>query len=135
MFNAIIIVSASTGALGGIYSKWIAVAGATMAAIGTVVKELLPNIAQSEQELAELDRLIDFYSKYMNRLEILWYDFDNQIISEEKMIHSLFEMKDEECNKYSLMNKGIRSISKKEQNEIDNMSTEYINRVYNSKYD
>jgi hypothetical protein len=128
--DSLIIACATTGALGGTYNKWIAIIGAGLVALGSILKAILPNITQSEQELSELDRLIDFYSKYMNKLEQLWYECNQDVTQEDKMIRRLFELKDEECDKYSLLNKGIRGISKKEQCEIDKKSSEYINRVY-----
>jgi hypothetical protein len=96
----------------------------------SILKAILPNITQSEQELCELDRLLDFYSKYMNRLERLWYEYNEENILENDMIHKLFEMKEDECDKYSLLNKGIRTISKKEQKKINEESENYINSVY-----
>jgi hypothetical protein len=54
--NALIITCATLGSMGGMYSKWIAIAGAGLVATGSVLKTLLPNITQSEQELSELDR-------------------------------------------------------------------------------
>ncbi|MDR0682043.1 MAG: hypothetical protein LBG15_09390 [Dysgonamonadaceae bacterium] len=128
--DSAIIILASIGSFGGFYNKWIAIILSGLVAIGAVLKTILPNVTQSEQELSELDRLMDFYSKYMNRIERLWYMYDNGNTTEDEMIHKLFEMKEEECDKYSLINKGIRSISKKEQEKIDKECIEYINRVY-----
>ena len=133
--DSVIIIAATVGTIGGTYNKWVAIAGLGLVAVSSVLKAILPHIAQSEQELCELDRLMDFYSKYMNRLEKLWYDYENEIIPEKETVYKLLEMKDWECDKYSLMNKGVRSISAKEQNNIDKESSEYINRVYFLKPD
>ena len=130
IINSIIIIIATIGAFGGTYNKWIAIIGSFIVAMGAIIKSILPNITQTEQELSELDRLMDFYSKYMNKLEKLWYDFDKEIFPESEAISRLFEMKDDESDKYSFMNKGVRSISKKEQEKIDKECVEYINRVY-----
>ena len=41
-----------------------------------------------------------------------------------------FEIKESECSKQSLFNKGVRGISKSMQNKIDNDAENYINEVY-----
>ncbi|MDR1347824.1 MAG: hypothetical protein LBJ63_05250 [Prevotellaceae bacterium] len=132
IFDSAIILLSTAGALGSGVSGiiWIAVIASGLIALGSILKSILPNITQSEQELSELDRLMDFYSKYMNNLEKLWYEYDKKNIDERTMIMQLFEMKKDEADKYSALNKGIRSISKKKQAEIDKESENYINEVY-----
>jgi len=137
IFNVLIITLPTLGALcGGIFDNIIyAITGASATALTAALKSILPNLTQSEQELSELDRLMDFYSKYMNNLEKLWYNYDKDFITEKEMINKLFEIKEDECDRYSLLNKGVRSISKKEKYTIENDCTEYINRVYFIKTD
>jgi hypothetical protein len=128
--DALIVSFAAIGALGGSYCHLIAVIGASAVAVMSILKPFIHFVIQSEQELSELDRLMDFYAKYFNKLEKLWYEYHNDKIKEDEMIDKLFAMKEEECDKYSLMNKGIRSISETEQNKINEECAEYINRVY-----
>ena len=111
----------------------ITVVGASITAIVAALKSLLPHLIQTDQELSELDRLMDFYSKYMNKLERIWYELYNDFIPEKEAIGRLFIMKEEEADKYSTLNRGIRSISKKEQDEIDKRAAEYIDEVYFKK--
>ena len=131
IIDSAIIALSTIGALGSIIIDIkIAVYGVSLVALTSILKTALSNMLQSEQEFSELDRLIDYYSKYMNSLERIWYDYDKDLIAEDEMIHRLFDIKAEECNRYSLLNKLIRSIPKKEQKKIDEKSSEYINRVY-----
>ena len=44
-----------------------------------------------------------------------------------------FKLKDSECDKESIFNKGVRYISKGLQKKIDEQAEEYINRVYFEK--
>lgn len=44
-----------------------------------------------------------------------------------------FKLKDSECDKESIFNKGVRHISKELQKKIDKQAEEYINRVYFEK--
>jgi len=132
LFNMFVIVIPMLGAVGGgiLDSVIFAVTGASITALVAALKAILPNLIQSDQELSDLDRLMDFYSKYMNKLEQIWYKYDTDIISEPEMMDLLFSAKEEETDKYSLLNKGIRSISKREQSKIIEDSINYINKVY-----
>ena len=96
----------------------------------SIIKSILPNFLQSETELSELDNLSDFYVQYMNSLERLWYNFDHNYVDEENTMKYFFDLKETECSKQSKLNKGVRNISKKFQEELNDGATEYINRVY-----
>ena len=85
---------------------------------------------QAEPELSDLDKLSDFYARYMNQLEKIWYDFDKDIIDEHDAMKLFFVLKDTECDKESLLNKGVWDISDKEQDKINSEASDYIDKVY-----
>lgn len=130
-FDATIIVLASTGTLGGVFQQYIISAITSgLVALSTIIKSLLPNFIQSEQELTELDRLMDYYSRYLNKLERIWYIEENEHINEKEAIEQLFDIKDDEADKFSSMNKLVRNISDKELKKINERARDYVNRVY-----
>ncbi len=93
----------------------------------------MPNFLQSEPELSELDNLSNFYVHYMNSLEKIWYDHEHEFTEEKETMELFFKLKDSECDKESIFNKGVRYISKGLQKKIDEQAEEYINRVYFEK--
>lgn len=129
-FSSIIIILASIGTIGGVYQKWIAVIASGLVAISTILKSLMPNFIQSEQELTELDRLMDYYSRYLVKIERIWYDNYESNITDKEAIEQLFYIKDDEADKYSSMNKLVRHLSERENNIIDHKAKEYVTRVY-----
>lgn len=129
-FNTFMIFCASIGAIGGVYKQYIAVVASFLIAVSSILKALLPNVIQSDQELSDLDRLMDFYSKYLNALEKIWYENENKLIEEKEIVEKLFALKDDECDKYSSMNKGVRRISPTEMKKINEQAQEYVSRVY-----
>jgi ABC-type transporter MlaC component len=133
LYNGIIIGVSAGGALTSLINKWFAVGATSIIAVITIIKAALPNLIQTEEELSELDRLMDYYNQYLNKLENLWYNFYSDKINEQEMMKLLFSYKDEECNKSSVLNKGIRALSEVEQKKIDEQCREYINRVYFTK--
>lgn len=132
-YNGFVAIVASFGALGYAIDAYIPFITSMVVGFVSIVKSVLPNFLQTEPELCELDGLSDFYVQYMNALEKIWYDFDNGFIDEKETMERFFKLKANECDKESILNKGVRRISKKEQKKIDLKSIEYINRVYFTK--
>ena len=132
-YNMSIALLASGGALGSVINMWIPTVTSFIVAFGSIIKSVMPNFLQTEPELLELDGLSDFYSEYLNHLEKIWYDSDNDIIDEQKAMSQFFELKESECDKASILNRGVTNISKKMQNRINEEAGEYINRVYFTK--
>lgn len=104
----------------------------TSVAIGilSVTKPLIPKVIQPESELAELDALHVFYTKYLNEIEFMWFQMENYIETEKQIAEKFHELKNSECDKEAILNKYIRHISKKFQSKINKQVTEYINRRY-----
>lgn len=129
-YNAFIAVTASIGAIASV--KYAIIAQISSVLIGgvSIIKSILPAFIQGETELSSLDVLADFYNKYMNSLENIWYRFDHDIITEEEAMKEFFELKQTECDKQSQLNRLVRNISKKFQKKIDEEATIYINSVY-----
>lgn len=128
--NALTVLFASIGAIGGIYDPLFAIIASALIAISSILKSLIPHIIQSDQELAELDRLMDYYSRYLNAIEKVWYENENKVYDEKYILERFFTLKDEEADKYSAMNKGVRDIPTKEMKKINDQAREYVNRVY-----
>lgn len=125
--------TASVGALGYSINEIIPFITSIIIGITSIAKSILPNFLQSAQDLSELDVLSDFYVRYMNSLEKIWYDNENNYADEKETMDRFFELKETECDKESAYNRGVRNISKKMQREIDAEAEEYINRVYFEK--
>lgn len=132
-YNGILAFTASVGALGYSINEIIPFITSIIIGITSIAKSILPNFLQSAQDLSELDVLSDFYVRYMNSLEKIWYDNENNYADEKETMDRFFELKKTECDKESAYNRGVRNISKKMQREIDAEAEEYINRVYFEK--
>ena len=132
-YNGILAFTASVGALGYSINEIIPFITSIIIGITSIAKSILPNFLQRAQDLSELDVLSDFYVRYMNSLEKIWYDNENNYADEKETMDRFFELKETECDKESAYNRGVRNISKKMQREIDAEAEEYINRVYFEK--
>lgn len=132
-YNGFVAITASAGALGTLLNDKVPLFASMLIGFVSIIKSVLPNFVQGESELSSLDVLADFYNKYMNSLENIWYRFDHDIIDEKQAMDEFFKLKETECDKMSQMNKLVRNISKRFQRKIDEEAKEYINRVYYEK--
>lgn len=134
-YNGFVAITASAGALGTLLNDKVPLFASMLIGFVSIIKSVLPNFVQGESELSSLDVLADFYNKYMNSLENIWYRFDHDIIDEKQAMDEFFKLKETECDKMSQMNRLVRNISKRFQKKIDEEAIKYINRVYYEKYE
>lgn len=132
-YNGFVAITASVGALGTLLNDKVPFFASMLIGFVSIIKSVLPNFVQGESELSSLDVLADFYNKYMNSLENIWYRLDHDIIDEKQAMDEFFKLKETECDKMSQMNRLVRNISKRFQRKIDEEAKEYINRVYYEK--
>lgn len=132
-YNGFVAITASAGALGTLLNDKVPFFASMLIGFVSIIKSVLPNFVQGESELSSLDVLADFYNKYMNSLENIWYRLDHDIIDEKQAMDEFFKLKETECDKMSQMNRLVRNISKRFQRKIDEEAKEYINRVYYEK--
>lgn len=132
-YNGFVAITASAGALGTLLNDKVPLFASMLIGFVSIIKSVLPNFVQGESELSSLDVLADFYNKYMNSLENIWYRFDHDIIDEKQAMDEFFKLKQTECDKMSQMNRLVRSISKRFQKKIDEEAATYINSVYYEK--
>lgn len=132
-YNGFVAITASAGALGTLLNDKVPFFASMLIGFVSIIKSVLPNFVQGESELSSLDVLADFYNKYMNSLENIWYRFDHDIIDEKQAMDEFFKLKETECDKMSQMNRLVRNISKRFQRKIDEEAATYINRVYYEK--
>lgn len=132
-YNGFVAITASAGALGTLLNDKVPFFASMLIGFVSIIKSVLPNFVQGESELSSLDVLADFYNKYMNSLENIWYRLDHDIIDEKQAMDEFFKLKETECDKMSQMNRLVRNISKRFQKKIDEEAATYINRVYYEK--
>ena len=134
-YQCFIAITASIGTFGYVFENWLPFVSSLLIAFISVVKALFPQFIQPEKELCILDSIMDFYNRYMNDLELLMHQNDTEQLNEDETMIKIHQLKGDECEKQSIMNRFVRSIPKKRLKLLENESTEYINRVYFNKYE
>ena len=134
-YQLFIALVASGGTFGYMINVYAPLFSSGIIAFVSVAKSIFPHFLQPEKELCILDGLMDYYNQYMNELEHLFYQLDHKDINDREAILKIYELKEDECSKLSIMNRLVRNIPQSRNKEIDKESTEYINKVYFNKYE
>lgn len=92
-------------------------------------------IVQSESELEELDELSKSYSKYLDDVELVWNKLENNLETKERIVIMFKDIQDSYCGCDEILNKNVRSISKRFQIKIIKKLTEQIQKKYGCKAD
>lgn len=84
-YNGFVAITAFAGALGTLLNDKVPFFASMLIGFVSIIKSVLPNFVQGESELSSLDVLADFYNKYMNSLENIWYRLDHDQKNKNKM--------------------------------------------------
>ena len=107
LFNIGVLAFSSAGIMGwGIWDKMPLVSCIIIAVI-SLVRLLQPHLVMNEKQLKGLDNIHKFYTDYYNKLEKMWYDFENERITEEQATKTFFKLKKTELNIDSVVSETI----------------------------
>ncbi|SEE14212.1 hypothetical protein SAMN04487850_0745 [Prevotella aff. ruminicola Tc2-24] len=117
--------------------KWATIISAVIAAVSAIIKECLPLLMQSDEELKKMDNIYDFYKGYLQKLEKLFMErYDpNTDVDDVKMTARFDEIVKTEGSNESELNCLCRSLTKKEEMKIQELTDRYFDRIYNDVYD
>ena len=132
--NFIIALSASVGALGNSLHEYVSFVCCLIIGVISITKPLFSQFMQSEKDLRILDSLMDYYTGYMNELEILFYKLRSEL-SEDNAIKEFYLLKKNDSNKQSQLNRLIFHIPKRVMKKLTAKSDEYLKRVYYNIYE
>jgi hypothetical protein len=131
IFNIIILSFSSAGIMGWTFWKELPIVSCIIIAGISLMKLLSPHIVPSEKQTEKLDKVIDFYFDYFNKLEKLWLDFDNYRINEEQAQEQFYKLKDSEREFNKITNEIVKSIINKIQKKSAIETSTYLNRTFN----
>lgn len=130
-YNIFIIGVTAIGGPTFFLSHWFAFVTTIAASLLEIFRGFMPAFCQSEEELVKLDSLATYYGDTLQKLEDLWNCHENPDNPDEK---ALMKEKAKILKKSSenevLMNKLLRSLSQKEDDEIRKQADDYLIRKF-----
>jgi hypothetical protein len=132
-FNILILVFSGSGILG--WELWQPIAWVALILIALIqLLSLIQNqLIRDDKEIARIAKLRTLYTKYFNKLEKLWVDFENENITENEASVSFFELRQIEQETIEALDNKIgikkwKSLSAK----ADKETREYFNTYHSN---
>ncbi|WP_293302036.1 hypothetical protein [Pedobacter sp. UBA4863] len=94
-----------------------------------IVRLVQPHLFPTEKQIEKLEFVTDFYFDYYNKLEKLWFDYENERIDEENTQLEFYKLKDSEKEVNKIINEVIKTVDKKMKEKCDKATEEYFNRL------
>ncbi|WP_295811489.1 hypothetical protein [uncultured Apibacter sp.] len=133
IFNIFTLLFSSAGIMGWKFWDYMPVIACIIIAIVSLLKLIQPHLIPTEKEIKDLDSIHNFYEDYYNKLEKLWYTFENEIINEEKATKEFYYIKKTELTINSLVNNVLKSKPKKLINKAKESSDSYFEQTFYNK--
>jgi len=96
-----------------------------------LIKLLQTHIVPSDKQIEKLDSISDFYFDYYNKIENLWYDYNNDRLSDEDAQEKYYEIKSTEKEINKIVKDIIKSVNKSAANKADLETKSYLTRTFN----
>lgn len=134
-YNMCIICVSAIGAPTFFISHWCAFVTTIAASVLEVIKSFIPAVCQSEEELSKIDVLSTYFGETLQKIERLWNTHENtESPDEQSLSRELSKVLKKSPEMETLMNKLIHSLSKKEDELIQNQADKYfIQKFYEQK--
>lgn len=131
-YNYAIIIIASLGAFTFFINHWCTFGTTIVTFFLEIFKNFVPAMCQPEKELVELDNLATYYGETSRKLEELWTKYELGYYKKEKTTVSkeLYNLLNDKSENDTKMNRLIHSLSKKEDEKIQDQTDEYLKSKY-----
>jgi|LAHS01.1.fsa_nt_gb hypothetical protein len=131
-FQFIIILLTTLGAFGFFLNEWCAFASSLIPVFGELVKKLIPQMSQPEEELGKLDSIASEFEETLYELIPLWNRHEDGSVNDEQANIELPKIIKGQSDKKDIMNKLVRKISKKEELAYQEAADEFLTRNFYS---
>jgi hypothetical protein len=132
-FNISILVFSTSGVMGwGVWDSLPLVACIIIAAI-SLLRLIQPQIVLSDKQFISLGTIQKFYTDYYDRLEKLWYDYEDGRLPEHQAAERFFEIKNTETGILELIGETIRTKPNGLVKKAKENSDAYFKEVFNSE--
>jgi len=132
VINLAVVIFSIVGAVAGwkVWEILIPLIACTAIAIISSLKHIIPYLIPSEKQVEEYDKIADFYCNLYLKFEYLWFNFENNQISEKKMQKQYHDLKQSERE----INKLINKIHKKSNKSLSNQAKEETKTFFKQFY-
>lgn len=134
-FNIFILIFSAGGVMG--WKLWdnIPMIACIIIAVVSLMRLLQPHIIISETQILNLKIINDFYFDYFNKIECLWFDYEDETINENEAKRRFFEIKGTETKINSVINEMMHSKSKMIEKKATTQTDDYLKTIFKTYKD
>ncbi|MCY0967893.1 hypothetical protein [Chryseobacterium wangxinyae] len=130
-FNIIIVVFSTSGVLGWSFWKDLPFATSIIIMIMSIVKLLGTELIPNDNTFKKIEKSIDLYCDYYNKLENLWYEFDNDKIDNDKAQRKFYLIVAGEKDISKIINEVIKTKNSSFQDKAEIECNKYFDNIFN----
>lgn len=130
-FNIFILVFSTSGVLGWTWLKELPFITSIIVMIMSIIKLIGTELIPNDNTFKKIEKAIDSYCDYFNKLENLWYEFDRDTINETKAQKKFYLIMNDEKDITKIVNEIIKDGNKQFQTRAEMISTNYFNNIFN----
>lgn len=133
LFNLTITIFSTAGIMGWKFWDDLPAVSCIIIAIISLTKLIQPHLIPSDKQIEKLDKIADFYYDFYLRLEKIWFDYENNRLSDVDMLEQFQVLKQTEREINRLVNEIHKSPNKKlaklSEIECDNFFKKAFNTI------
>lgn len=133
LFNILVLAFSTSGILGWKFWDNIPLIACFIVSGISLLRLLQPHLMMDEKSLAKLNQIQLLYCNYFNKLEKLWYQYEDNKLSEEVVRSKFFKMVDKQAEINKMLNEINVKKPKRLVRKAKKYSDDYFNRVFNVK--
>lgn len=134
-YNIIIATFSTAGIMGWKIWDNLPVIACGIIAIISLIKLLQPHIIPSDKQIEKLDRIADFYFNFYLQLEALWFDFDNDRITEAVLQEKFHVLKQTEREINKVVNEVHKNPKSRLVNKAQSESDIFFKNSFNTNHE
>lgn len=132
LFTIITLAFSGSGIMGWTFWKTLPLYSCIIISLLQLFKLLQPQLIPTDKEIEKLNKVINFYFDYFNKLEPLWYDLNNKRLTEEEVQAKFYEIKNTQREINEIVNEVIKKkLNKKIYDKSVIETNSYVKRTFN----
>lgn len=133
IFNLTITIFSTAGIMGWKFWNDLPVIACFIIAGISLAKLIQPHLIPSDKEIEKLDKVSDFYYDFYLKLEKIWFDYENNRITEVELLDLFHNLKQSEREINRIVNEVHKTTNKKLANLAKIECDTFFEKSFNTK--
>lgn len=133
-FNILILAFSSSGIMGWTIWENFPLIACSIIALISLLRYMRPVLTMDNDQLSKLDTIHKYYIDNYNNLEQLWFEFQEENLTEKEVCEKFYEIKGTESEVMIIISDTLNSKPKRLAKKAKEASDDYFKRVFNTQH-